>query len=218
MDPHWRMADRLLVRRADELTPVQLDRVKQIYAQAFPPELRVPFAELAVATPADLTLVAVDETEPVGFATSMVLGDSGWTFLRYYAVTTARRRAGIGRAFWAQALPAMAAWGCPRRVVFEVEDPAEPECEPGEREVREGRIAFWQRCGARLLDVAGYVMPDLTGFSEPEPMRLMACYDADSGPLPPTQVAGLVTALYSWRYGLSPDHPLVADALASIGR
>jgi hypothetical protein len=212
------MSDGLLIRRADELTPVQLDQVHQIYVEAFPPDLRVPFGELAVATPTDLMLAAVEGTEPVGFAASMLLRDSGWTFLRYYAVAGTQRRAGTGRGFWALVVPALTATGWPGQVVFEVEDPAQPGCDRAEQAIRRGRIAFWQRCGARLLDVAGYVMPDLTGFSAPEPMRLMAYYDADSGPLPPRQVAGVVTALYTCRYGLRPGDPLVADALASIGQ
>jgi hypothetical protein len=213
-----RIPDDLLVRRAGELTADQLDQVRQIYLEAFPPELRVPFAELAVVTPTDLMLAAVDGTEPVGFAANMLLGDSGWTFLRYYAVAGRRRRTGTGMRFWTLVRPALTAAGWPGRLVFEVEDPAQPGCEPAEQEVRRGRIAFWQRCGARLLDVTGYVMPDLTGFSAPEPMRLMACDDAGPGALSLAEVAGLVTSLYTSRYGLRPGDPLVAGALASIGQ
>lgn len=207
----------LLVLAAGRLTRRQLDQVIDVYEQAFPPELRVPFTELAAPGPGGLMLVAVDGTEPVGFAASLLLGQTGWTFLRYYGISGNRRRQGLGLRFWRLLVPAMAAAGWPTQIVFEVEDPRHAEGNAAEQPVRDGRIAFWERCGARLLDVEGYVMPDLTGLAAPEHMRLMA-YDPGGADLRPGQVADLVTALYSYRYGLSSDDPMVAAALASITR
>lgn len=208
-------SDRLRVLRSDELTRRQLDRVAEVYEQAFPPELRVPFAELATPSAVDMMLVALDGDEPVGFAATMRLGESGWTFLRYYGISVSRRQQGLGLRFWRLLLPAVAAAGWPTEVLFEVEDPRHAEDDAPEQSVRHARIAFWQACGARLLGIDGYVMPDLTGLASPEPMRLMA-YHAASGDLQPDQVTGLVRALYSCRYGLGSDHPMVAAAVASV--
>jgi hypothetical protein len=210
--------DDFRVVRSDELTRDQRDQVVGIYAQAFPPELRVPFAELATPGPKDLMHVAVDQSEPVGFAATMLLGRTGWTFLRYYGVAAARRRGGIGLRFWPLLLAALESAGWPARVVFEVEDPRHAASDLVEKGVREARIAFWERCGARLLPVDGYVMPDLAGLAAPEPMLLMAYDGADAGQLRPAQVAGLIAALYSCRYGLDGDDPMVLAALGSIGR
>jgi hypothetical protein len=210
--------DDLRVVRSDELTPDQQDQVAGIYAQAFPPELRVSFAELVAPSPTGLMLVAVDGSEPVGFAASMLIGQTGWTFLRYYAISAARRRRGVGLRFWRLLLTDLESAGGPARIVFEVEDPLQAAADPAERSVRDARIAFWERCGARLLPVDGYVMPDLAGLSAPEPMRLMA-YDADTGgQLAPDRVAELVAALYSCRYGLDAADPMVLAALGSIRR
>jgi hypothetical protein len=210
--------DDLRVVRCDQLTLDQQDQVINIYAQAFPPELRVPFAELATPGPASLLHVAVDGSEPVGFAANMLLGQTGWTFLRYYGVSATRRRHGIGRRFWPLLLTALAAAGFPVRIVFEVEDPREAAADPTEKGVRDARIAFWERCGARLLPVDGYVMPDLVGLATPEPMRLIAYDPATGGQFLAGQVADLVTALYSCRYGLHDHDPMVLAALGSIGK
>jgi hypothetical protein len=210
--------DDLRVVRSDELSADQQDQVVGIYAQAFPPELRVPFAELANPGPAGLMHVAIEGSEPVGFAASMLLGHTGWIFLRYYGISATRRRRGVGRRFWPLLLTALDCAGWPDRVVFEVEDPGQAGPDEAEKGVRDARIAFWERCGARLLPVDGYVMPDLAGLSAPEPMRLMAYDAATGGQLPPGQVADLVAALYSCRYGLAGDHPMVLAALTSIER
>ncbi len=209
------LPEELRVLHSAELTRRQLDRVLGVYEQAFPSELRVPFADLATPSPADLMLVAVDRGGPVGFAANMLLGQSGWTFLRYYGISASRRRQGIGLRFWRLLLPALTAAGWPTQIVFEVEHPRHAAGDTAEERIRRGRIAFWRSCGARLLDVSGYVMPELTGQAVPEPMLLMA-YTADGGELSPDAVAGLVTTLYSRRYGLEAQHPMVAAAVASI--
>jgi hypothetical protein len=208
----------LWVATASELTRYQRDQVVEIYGQAFPPELRVPFAELATPGPSRVMHVAVNGHEPIGFAASMLLGQTGWTFLRYYCISATSRRRGVGLRFWRLLLTALDAAAWPTRIVFEVEDPRHAETDAAEESVRKARIAFWERCGARLLPVDGYVMPDLAGLSAPEPMRLMAHDAASAGRLPQGQIAGLVAALYSCRYGLDGDDPMVQAALGSIAR
>jgi hypothetical protein len=212
-----RLAD-LRVITSGELDRDQQDQVAEIYAHAFPPELRVPFAELATPGPSRVMHVAVGGSEPIGFAASMLLGQTGWTFLRYYCISATHQRHGAGLHFWRLLLTALDAAGWPTRIVFEVEDPRHAARDPAEKTVREARIAFWERCGARLLAVDGYVMPDLAGLSAPEPMRLMAYDAASGGHLPPGQVSGLVAALYSCRYGLDGDDPMVLAALGSIAQ
>jgi hypothetical protein len=205
----------LRVLHSAQLTRRQLDKVLGVYEQAFPPELRVPFADLASPSPAGLMLVAVDRGEPVGFAANMLLGQSGWAFLRYYGISASRRRQGIGLSFWRLLRPALTAAGWPTQIVFEVEDPRHAAGDAAEERVRRGRIAFWRSCGVRLLDVSGYVMPELTDQASPEPMLLMA-YTAGGGELSRGAVAGLVTTLYSCRYGLEAEHPMVVAAVTSI--
>jgi len=189
---------------AGALDAGQLAAVRAIYAESFPPELRVPFAELDDGAAAGGGLVvALDGDAAAGFASLRRL--DGAMFVRYFAVAAARRRQGAGRQLW-QLLPG-AVPGWPDQVVLEVEDPAH---DPAEQLVRRGRIAFWRSCGLGLLPVPGYVMPDLTGAG-PEPMLLMA-----APPCAGAELRRLVRAVYAGRYGLSAADPLVGRALASV--
>jgi hypothetical protein len=208
---------RLQVVVAGSLTGPQHDQTREVYYQSFPPQLRVPFADLVVESPADLMLVAVEGKEPVAFAAMLRLRRDWWTFLRYYGVAAGRRRSGLGREFWRLLHPALAEADWPDRIVFEVEDPADAGADAAESRVRAGRIAFWQDCGATLLPVGGYVMPDISGLAEPEPMRLMAFEPWATVPMPSRQVADLVTGLYAERYGLGAADPMVRAAVASVG-
>jgi hypothetical protein len=202
---------------AELLSGPQRDQAREVYHRAFPPHLRVPFEELARPGPADLMLVGIGGGEAVACAALMRLRAVRWTFLRYYAVASARRRQGLGRAFWLALHPALAQARWPGRIVFEVEDPRDAAGDGAEHRIRTGRIAFWEACGARLLPVDGYVMPDIAGLAGPERMRLMA-YNPDGTPdLAAGPLTELVTALYAERYGLDAADPLVTAALASVG-
>jgi hypothetical protein len=206
----------LAVRRIGELTGAQVTAVVQIYDQAFPPHLQVPFAELAAAGPADDLLVALLGGEPVGFAAVKLLDRKSWVFLRYFGVSLATRRHGIGLRFWRQLVPAVRGLGWPGRIVFECEHP-DHAVDSEERRVCTGRIEFWKRCGCFLLPVGDYVMPDISGLAAPEPMVLMAWDPGAAGMLADAEVRGLVLELYQRRYQLPLDDPLVRRALASIG-
>jgi hypothetical protein len=67
----------LVVRRIDGLAERQLSQVAEIYAEAFSPELRVPFGELTRPRAVDLTFVALDGNVPAGVAALRLLGSVG---------------------------------------------------------------------------------------------------------------------------------------------
>lgn len=215
MPARRRQLGEIRVTQSSELTPSQLDRASEIYEQAFGAHHRVPFAELAATGPADMLVAALDGDEPVGFAALRLLDAARWTFLRYYGVATQRRGAGLGLRFWQLLRSSIEEAGWPGRVAFEVEDPA--HAASGEaRDVAVARIAFWNRCGCRVLPITGFVMPDITGHSAPEPMLLMAS-DSAGKSWPAAELADLVRAIYARRYQFGPEHPMVVAALESIG-
>jgi hypothetical protein len=205
----------LQVAQSGELSGGELDRVREIYLQAFGPHHRVPFEELTATGPVDLFLVAMDDGEPVGFAALRLRRSARWTFLRYYAIAADRRRGGVGQRFWRLVRPAIQAAGWPARIVLEVEDPGHVTG-PGQSGFAEARIAFWTRCGCQVLRVARSAMPGLTQATPPEPMLLLASDPATTA-FSDNAVTELVRAIYQLRYGLGPEHPLAAAALASIG-
>lgn len=210
------MTNDLRVVRAAELGPVQLAGVSGIYQQAFPPELRVPFADLAADSAGKLLVAALEGPVPVAFAASMLLEECGWVFLRYYGVAATRRRQGLGLRFWQLLRPALLEAGWPGRVVFEVEHPDHAHDED-ERGVRLDRIEFWRSCTCALLPVGGYAMPDVSGLARPpEPMLLMAAgLDRGAG-FQASELTQLIREIYVARYGLESGDPLVTTALASI--
>jgi Acetyltransferase (GNAT) family len=206
----------LVLANPDELASDQLDKLQQIYEQAFPPHLRVPMAELAAATPRGRLLVALDQGEPVGFAAIRLLTGPQWVFLRYFGIAAGRRRTGVGLRLWQLLTESVVDLGWPARIALEAEDPAEAAGNPAEQEVRRGRIGFWARCGASALPVPRYAMPALTEIGSAEQMVLMV-FDPGARSPGVADVSDLVQAIFTEHYGLAPLHPIVSAALASIG-
>jgi GNAT superfamily N-acetyltransferase len=213
----------LRVVSAARLGTGQRSALQHVYEESFPPHLRVPLADLATASARDRMMVALDNDNPVGFAALRLLGAAGWVFLRYFGVAADHRRQGMGQRFWRLLQPELAASGWPARIAFEVEDPQEACDDPTESAIRRNRISFWERCGAQILPVAGYVMPALTDIGAPEPMVLMAAIPERGNALPDrgdaltaTELSALVAAIYQLHYGLTTDDPLVRIALATL--
>ena len=206
----------LVLEPAGALSAEQLARVRVIYEDAFGSHLRVPFAELTRAGDVDRTFVALDGPAAVGFAALRRLGSVRWSFLRYFAVAGERRGQGTGRQVWRLLQRSLALEAWPVRTVFEVEDPDDAADDDAERLIRRRRVGFWAACGARPLPAPGYVLPDVTGAGVTEPMLLMAATPEQPPPVRGEQLKSLVLAIYTERYGLLPDSPLVSRALASI--
>jgi hypothetical protein len=206
----------LHVRPVTELDGRQLGQLELVYAQAFPAQLRVPLPELAAPHPKDQLLVGLVEDDVAGFAALRLLDTAGWAFLRYYGVATQRRRQRLGLRFWQLLTSSIAAAGWPARIAFEVEDPADAPGDPAEQDVRRGRIAFWESCGAVMLPVPRYVMPALTPLGAAEPMILMAAGPDQPARLSVTALAELVQDIYAGHYRLAAGHPLTKAALESI--
>jgi hypothetical protein len=206
----------LVVKPVDTLSDEQLARVQVIYEGAFSPDLRVPFSELTRPGPADQTFVAMEGPAPAGFAALRRLGSVEWSFLRYFAIAGERRSHGLGRRFWQLLHQSLRNHAWPACVIFEVEDPGDAAGDDAERVIRERRISFWTACGARLLPACEYVLPDYTASGMTEPMLLMAATPAAMPAVHSDRLRELVLAIYTDRYGMAPDDPLVAQALASI--
>jgi len=206
----------LVVKAIDTLSEEQLAHVRVIYEGGFSPGLRVPFSELTRHGHADRTFVAMDGNTPAGLAALRRLGSVDWSFLRYFAIAGERRSQGLGRRFWQLLHQSLRSQAWPTCVIFEVEDPADAAGDDAERVIRDRRISFWTACGARLLPAPGYVLPDYTASGTTEPMLLMAATPADAPSVHSDRLRKLVLAIYTDRYGMAADNPLVAQALASI--
>lgn len=187
----------------------EVARVRAIYEDAFPDALRVPFEDLLV----DRMLVRVDDSGAAGLALVRDLAndetDTGWTFLRYYAV--GRRGGGVGSLMWADLTGLLAAEGR-TRLVWDVEDPAEPGLDDAHFEEHRRRIAFYERLGGRLLPVREYAPPhDGLGAI---PLLLMDQPLGGAGDVP---LRELLEGVYEHRYGVSASHHAVRRTLEASG-
>ena len=196
-----------------EVSASQLERVRAIYDEAFPPELSADFDSLL----ADRMVVRVaDDGTPEGLAVLRDLGDTGWVFLRYYAVGV--RGGGVGTAMLGELAQLLGSEGS-RLLVWDVEDPDEPGLSDDHVLEHRRRIAFYERAGGVLLPVTDYAPPhgdDLPG-DEPSghaPRLRLMCLPLAGAALPPT--AEVLVAAMTLRYDLDPEHPALRAALASI--
>lgn len=199
-----------------KLTAPQTEAVKAIYEEAFAAWQRVPFETLLQADtdPSRLQLAMVDGGEVLAFTVLSRLKSVPWWFLEYVAVTKARRGHGLGGVFW-EAVVERLNGGRDLRVVLEVEPPEEAQPGSDERTIRERRIEFYRRRGARPLDVPVYRVPHLSDNGTGD-LMLLAVPSSEGGLPSGEELQALVRALYVEGYGLSTDHPLLKAAIASL--
>jgi GNAT superfamily N-acetyltransferase len=204
----------------DDLDPGRVSEIRRIYEDGFAPHLRADFASLTTGREDDESALALMQGgEPRGFVMVRPLGGTGWMFLRY--LVAGQRGQGLGGIMWDQLMAWLREAGYPL-LVWDVEDPDEPGCDPAEVQIRNRRIRFYERHGGHLLPVRGYGNPhdddsvsndignDGTGSDgRPHwtPMRLMAAATADAG-LPGTPA--IVAAVYRYRWRLESDDPQIA--------
>jgi len=178
----------------DDLDPGATETVRRIYEDGFPVHLRSEFNSLITERQVgEVALAMVEDGQPRGFVMLRPLGGTGWMYLRYFVVDGRLRGQGIGGILWDLLMHLLAQEGY-TLLVFDVEDPAEPGCDPAEVQIRTRRITFYERHGARLLPVRGYETPEAGGWI---PMLLLA---AQIGSGPEAPVREVVDAVYRFRW------------------
>jgi GNAT superfamily N-acetyltransferase len=189
----------------ETLSPAAMTVLRRIYEEGFPPRERADFAAVTNARQeAELSLALIGDGQPSGFAMLRPLGGTGWIYLRYLVVDSVQRGQGLGGLLWEQLTARLREAGY-TLLVFDVEDPDEPDRDPAEIEIRHRRIRFYQRQGASLLPVTGYRTPDVAADSSGwSPMRLMTAPLSGAAP----EAGSIVEAVYRFRWELEPgDFP-----------
>jgi GNAT superfamily N-acetyltransferase len=210
----WR--GRQVMATAYRLTPVQtlgpaaVDDIRRIYESGFAPHLRAGFDSITShREPGELGFALLQDGQPRGFAMLRPLGATGWIFLRYFVVEEGQRGRGLGGILWRHVTARLRDLGY-TLLVFDVEDPDEPDCGEDEVRIRNRRIGFYLRQGAHLLPVSGYRTPH--GSAEDPgwtPMRLMSAPLTAGQPVSVVPAGEIVSAVYRYRWLLAPDHPQV---------
>jgi GNAT superfamily N-acetyltransferase len=200
------------------VSPAVIEAAREIYEAGFPAAVRAPFDDLLDARDDErLQLLLGGNGDVLGVALVRDLGETGWTFLRYFVVTAQRRGQGVGARLWSALCRDLASRGR-RRLLFDVEDPDDPAADPHEVEERRRRVRFYRRVGADVVDVVSYAPPHHGAPGTASmPLRLMGAeLDAAGGSrgleLDTVAIRDLVAAVMHFRYGVdasigSPNGP-----------
>ncbi|PWK81202.1 hypothetical protein C8D88_119111 [Lentzea atacamensis] len=140
-----------------------------------------------------------------------MLADTGWVYLRYF--TAGEKGRGLGARLWTHLRDEMTAAGH-TRIIYDVEDPAQPGIGPAEELVRHRCIAFYQRLGAVVPPVHGHLPPQ---GSAGHPMLLMAADYVANTPPAAEDAERIVLAVCEHRYGMAATDPVVAETLRLSG-
>jgi GNAT superfamily N-acetyltransferase len=186
-----------------------IEAAREIYEAGFPAAVRAPFRDLVDTRPDERMQLLLDEASQVlGVALVRDLGDTQWTFLRYFVVAAQRRGQGIGGRLWSALCRDLAARGR-GRLLFDVEDPDDAAADPHEADERRRRVRFYRRLGADLVDPAAYAPPHHgEAGTAAIPLRLLgADLDAKGGSRPldldGPATEQLVAAVMQLRYGVN---------------
>jgi GNAT superfamily N-acetyltransferase len=184
-----------------------------IYEAGIPAAVRAPFHELVDARPDERMQLLLDGPgQVVGVALVRDLGQTRWTFLRYFVVTAHQRGQGIGSRLWSALCRDLGARGR-ERLLFDVEDPDDAAADPHEVDERQRRVRFYRRLGADLVELA-----DPASYAPPHhgeagttaiPLRLLGADLDGAGGSRPLSLDGpateaLVAAVLLLRYGVEP--------------
>jgi GNAT superfamily N-acetyltransferase len=190
--------------------PGAIVAAREIYEAGFPPAERAAFEELLDVRGDErmqLLLAGGEDGGVLGLALVRDLGDTDWTFLRYFVVAAERRGQGVGGRLWSALCRDLAARGRVR-LLLDVEDPDDPAADPHEVLERQRRVRFYQRAGADLIEVDSYAPPHhgqpgtLTMPLRPMGARLDPAGGAHPLELDAGAAAGLIAAVMRFRYGV----------------
>ncbi len=175
--------------------------VRRIYESSFPESLRSDWSTISGHRDDEEIVVLVDGA-PVGFALVRHLGETGYAFVRYFAVDESVRGRGYGARLVRDLVRLLRDRGC-RALLLDVED---PDRDPGHAEEHRRRIAFYERQGLALLEATGYAPPDhgIAGEQVPLlPMGMPLGGDAEGpAPLVGDELDAAIAAIMRYRYGV----------------
>lgn len=189
-------------------TAAAVEQARAIYQAGFPAAVRAPFDDLVTVRDDERTQLLLDSSgEVLGLTLVRDLGDTGWTFLRYFVVTAEHRGQGLGGLMWAALCRDLAGRG-KRLLLLDLEDPDDPTATGQEADERRRRVTFYRRLGAAVVDFAAYEPPHHGEVgTDPIPLRLMAArLERSGGSSPPRLLPEAadraVSAVMRHRYGV----------------
>lgn len=172
--------------------------IRRIYEESFPPSIGAPWSEIAGHRGDEELLVLETDAGPIGFALVRHLGDTSFTFTRYFAVDARLRGQGVG-ATLLMALQANLVGSGRTALLLDVETPIDGHAQ-AQDDLR--RIAFYERHGLTMLPVSDYAPPAHGSTGEQIPLLLMGMSLGDGPALENDVLSMAVSAVYRYRYGV----------------
>jgi len=199
--------DGMEIVRAAGLGPAQVRELEEIYVEAFPANERIPIAELLDPLPGeDRSVFALIEDARVrAFASVTFLRGYAALFLEFLAVTREQRGAGRGSALWRH-LRGTATEAGTVGIVLEIEDPHEPGISAEDQRIRQQRLRFYLRGGAKPLPIDDYRVPSRVGGPD-LPFRILWAPTPGGEDWSAVQLCVLTQTLLWESYGVRPAPP-----------
>jgi ribosomal protein S18 acetylase RimI-like enzyme len=184
----------------------------EIYEAAFPPSELIPVDVFSRRVDRGIyQLWVCQQDNRVAFMAILCkpIADR-FVLLGYIATHPDYQSRGIGSDFFSTVLPQLQQQS--QSLLLEVENPNDGD----DRALRQRRVNFYRRLGAKTLNNVRYILPALSG-GEPTEMILMVAPAGESDRISGEEVRKLITELYVIFYDRSPDDPLLHLSLQSIG-
>jgi ribosomal protein S18 acetylase RimI-like enzyme len=183
----------------------------EIYEEAFPDRERATPSFLIDKISNDTYQLFVQKEEgKIVFMAILCEPIAEFALLGYLATHPECRNRGIGANFVNYALELLR--GRSQYLLLEVEDPNLGF----DRELKQRRIDFYRRLGAKQMKNVRYILPPLSG-GESTDMILMLAPEYPGNRIAGEQVKQLITQLYIKFYERRLDDPLLRSSLQTIG-
>jgi GNAT superfamily N-acetyltransferase len=204
------------VRRQDWQTVSELDyqQILTIWEEAFPPSERSAHDTVSRRDSTWLWTAHSPDGTLIGFATALLLASSRTAYLEYLAVAPSRRGSGAGTALLSRIATDLRAEQSVCGVALEVED---PDRTTGNDPLVTRRIAFYERWGARPLDLLrDYFMPDLASPGNRVAMIILWKGVEDAAQPDADGVGQILTDLYLGYYAFAAPEGHLEEMLGRI--
>lgn len=191
--------------------------LREIYHDSFPPHERMGFSSLVASIVSGLRWLytATDHDQLIGFAIIIPHIAADVHLLEYLAVARDARNGGIGGKLLDHLVETIRAEQNISGILLEVE--SDDEDQPNEKAMRQRRIGFYQRHGARLIDCAPHYRAPIGETDASIPMKLL-WLPLDSAIETPRgdKLRECVIGIYTKSYNIARETKTLFDVLNQL--
>lgn len=196
----------------------QEDDWKNLYESAFPQDERMPAEEIRqLLSRGAMMLHKTQNKSGALVCFSLVFPVTDFLLLSYIATDPAQRSGGYGSKHMRQLIALMKAQ-FPSHLGFflEIESTREKGLDPEVQKVRNRRLDFYQRLGAKRLCNRNYLWPNLGQPGGPTRQGELLWFEFGTTAIDDTVLPRVIREIYERAYNLPASDPLIAQVLAQF--